>query len=372
MGENQLVPVFFQAQFSWLRLLIVMGSVVWGSGMIAASVQAAPVSNSSGQRPQQIAQAQAAPITQMLFVNPVLGDDVAGEGTLRSPVRTITRALQLAEPNTTLILAGGQYSRRSGEQFPLRIPVGITLVEDPAAASPVVIVGEVIEGVAMAEVSTPAPTPAAATRPAPTPAPTPVTATLPAPNPAPMVATDPIIIPVPPIAAAPAPPPTPAPPTFAAPAIATPQPDAPIIIPVPPPEQATTPAPIPVSVAPPAPVAAPRNPDLLPVPDPNAPIGYVGDLPTVRLAATVQSTGGSGGLQAPVAAVPEGLRYRVLVRPANDATREWVYQLVPDAFETTTNGQSVLQIGAFRELGRAEAAAEQLSQNGVRAFIEQW
>lgn len=69
--------------------------------------------------------------SNLLFVNSTVGND-AGEGSQRSPFRTITRALQFAQPGTVILLSPGTYSADSGESFPLRLPPGVTLQGDPA------------------------------------------------------------------------------------------------------------------------------------------------------------------------------------------------------------------------------------------------
>jgi parallel beta-helix repeat protein len=59
-------------------------------------------------------------------VNPFLGDD-NGDGSQRSPFQTITQALQVAQPNTVLLLSVGTYSTETGETFPLVLKPGVTL-----------------------------------------------------------------------------------------------------------------------------------------------------------------------------------------------------------------------------------------------------
>lgn len=69
----------------------------------------------------------------VLFVNPSAGDDTAGSGSERAPFRTITRALQVAAPNTTINLVRGTYSTQTGEVFPLILNSGITITGDSAS-----------------------------------------------------------------------------------------------------------------------------------------------------------------------------------------------------------------------------------------------
>lgn len=65
-----------------------------------------------------------------LYVSASRGND-SGDGTQRAPLRTITRALKLAEPDTVILLAPGTYSAATGEVFPLILPPGVTLQGNP-------------------------------------------------------------------------------------------------------------------------------------------------------------------------------------------------------------------------------------------------
>ncbi|MBF2065049.1 MAG: DUF1565 domain-containing protein [Calothrix sp. C42_A2020_038] len=62
-----------------------------------------------------------------IYVNPVSGND-AGNGNQQAPLKTITKALQRASAGMTIQLAEGNYNTTSGEQFPLNIPGGVTVV----------------------------------------------------------------------------------------------------------------------------------------------------------------------------------------------------------------------------------------------------
>jgi len=65
-----------------------------------------------------------------LYVSARRGND-SGDGTQRAPLRTITRALKLAEPDTVILLAPGTYSAATGEVFPLILRSGVTLQGNP-------------------------------------------------------------------------------------------------------------------------------------------------------------------------------------------------------------------------------------------------
>ena len=67
----------------------------------------------------------------IIYVNPKNGDDSQG-GKELSPLKTITQALKIATPGSTIKLASGTYSEATGEVFPLVIEDKITLEGDPS------------------------------------------------------------------------------------------------------------------------------------------------------------------------------------------------------------------------------------------------
>ncbi len=62
-----------------------------------------------------------------LYVNPTTGSNT-NAGTQQAPLKTITEALKKATSGTTILLAEGNYNASSGEEFPLKIPGGVTVV----------------------------------------------------------------------------------------------------------------------------------------------------------------------------------------------------------------------------------------------------
>ncbi len=68
--------------------------------------------------------------TTVIYVSSNTGND-QGQGTQQSPLRTITKALSLAQRNTAIILAPGTYSSATGEQFPIILQDNITLQGNP-------------------------------------------------------------------------------------------------------------------------------------------------------------------------------------------------------------------------------------------------
>lgn len=74
------------------------------------------------------ASAQTIP-NPVLYVNPSLGLDTAS-GSEQSPLKSVTQALNLARPNTIIMLAPGTYSAETGEVFPLQLKSGVTIQGD--------------------------------------------------------------------------------------------------------------------------------------------------------------------------------------------------------------------------------------------------
>jgi len=66
-------------------------------------------------------------MAQTLYVNPATGDDSA-TGDQSTPFKTLSKALQQAQADTTIQLAAGTYNATSGEIFPLQVPSGVKLV----------------------------------------------------------------------------------------------------------------------------------------------------------------------------------------------------------------------------------------------------
>ncbi|AFZ20347.1 S-layer homology domain-containing protein [Allocoleopsis franciscana] len=64
---------------------------------------------------------------QTLYVNPGSGSDSA-DGSQSAPFKTIKKALEKAQSDTTIQLAAGNYTASSGEAFPLNIPSGVKVV----------------------------------------------------------------------------------------------------------------------------------------------------------------------------------------------------------------------------------------------------
>ncbi|MBW4489139.1 MAG: DUF1565 domain-containing protein [Trichocoleus desertorum ATA4-8-CV12] len=87
-------------------------------------------SDGSMQLAQVPARARAMSSLNLLYVNPVAGDDAVGNGGERAPFKTITQALKAAQPNTVIVLIQGTYSAETGEVFPLKLKPGVTIQGD--------------------------------------------------------------------------------------------------------------------------------------------------------------------------------------------------------------------------------------------------
>jgi parallel beta-helix repeat protein len=93
------------------------------------SAIASPIEMSQGSSTVQIAQAG----TMVLYVNSALGQDSPTSGKAEaSPLKTISYALQQAQPGTLIQLSSGSYTTSSGEVFPLILKPGVTIRGDEA------------------------------------------------------------------------------------------------------------------------------------------------------------------------------------------------------------------------------------------------
>lgn len=112
-----------------------------------------------------------------------------------------------------------------------------------------------------------------------------------------------------------------------------------------------------INTSPPLPVSS----DVLRVPGGNIPLGSGGG----QLPGQV-----TAGLPSRERAAVLGLRYRVVVNNSSNQALQRVRSLVPEAFTTVINGQSVIQAGAFRDQGQANRLLQQLRQRGINATMQ--
>lgn len=64
-----------------------------------------------------------------------------------------------------------------------------------------------------------------------------------------------------------------------------------------------------------------------------------------------------------------GLIYRVVVMDGSELMQQQVRNVVPQAFRTSLNGQSVIQVGVFREQSKAVELQQTLNRNNLQASI---
>lgn len=71
-------------------------------------------------------------LSPTIHVDALAGDDVAGDGSAQRPFRTITHALQGAQPNDMVKVSPGTYDAAHGETFPIVVPAAVALSGDVA------------------------------------------------------------------------------------------------------------------------------------------------------------------------------------------------------------------------------------------------
>lgn len=106
---------------SLLRLVALVG---WG---VAVSLLTENSSAIAREVPPIIQQSPELQNQMILYVNPRTGDDLNGRGSEAMPLRSITRALQMATPNAVIQLAEGTYTAATGELFPIYLKDGVTV-----------------------------------------------------------------------------------------------------------------------------------------------------------------------------------------------------------------------------------------------------
>ncbi|QYX31790.1 DUF1565 domain-containing protein [Sphaerospermopsis torques-reginae] len=109
-----------------------LGSSLTALLVIAGSSTLLPSQVNAGSAQSLIAQIPAS--ATVIYVNPVTGQDLAGAGvSAATPYKTITFALSQAQANTVIQLAPGNYSKDTGESFPLILKPGVTLIGNESA-----------------------------------------------------------------------------------------------------------------------------------------------------------------------------------------------------------------------------------------------
>ena len=80
-----------------------------------------------------------------------------------------------------------------------------------------------------------------------------------------------------------------------------------------------------------------------------------------------QQTASSEGFASRAAS---GLRYRVVVAPADDSQQAQLRTTFPNAFRTFVKGRTLMQVGAFGDRTKADQLMQTLSSQGVQAMVE--
>ncbi|OKH35212.1 hypothetical protein NIES2101_37850 [Calothrix sp. HK-06] len=115
----------FRSSVLLLGLTITVASTILSSAFYSTAVAQ---TQSSQQRTVQGEQTISQ--VNVLFVNPSAGDDKTGNGGERTPFKTITQALHVAAPQSTIMLAPGTYTEQTGEVFPLILKPGVSIQGD--------------------------------------------------------------------------------------------------------------------------------------------------------------------------------------------------------------------------------------------------
>lgn len=127
---------------SWVEILIIitksnrLSFTATGIGLASMALLCLGESGVTLEPPaQKVAQIPLANRTMsqgnVLFVNPAVGNETIGNGSVGAPFKTITQALRVAQPNSVIVLSNGTYSTSSGEKFPLMLKPGVSIQGDP-------------------------------------------------------------------------------------------------------------------------------------------------------------------------------------------------------------------------------------------------
>ncbi|MDX2228566.1 MAG: DUF1565 domain-containing protein [Leptolyngbyaceae cyanobacterium bins.349] len=129
MTTHHLLPTpaaVYPTRYGYFSVAISVGLIVPLASLMVTGQQEAAIAQSTAPS-AQLAPAPSPQATTTLHVDPVKGNDTTADGSDRAPFKTITRALDVAVPNTTIQLAPGVYSNQTGEVFPLALQPRVTL-----------------------------------------------------------------------------------------------------------------------------------------------------------------------------------------------------------------------------------------------------
>lgn len=120
-------------------LLGAIPTLAQASQPIRGQISQNPISQNRNSISQSVPRTVAAGLSdrsragyQTIFVDAAAGSDAA-RGLEGQPLRTVTRALEIASPNTVIVLAPGRYTQATGEVFPLQMKSGVTIQGAPGS-----------------------------------------------------------------------------------------------------------------------------------------------------------------------------------------------------------------------------------------------
>jgi parallel beta-helix repeat protein len=123
-----------------LLALLIYLAIESGRAIAQATPPQSAVSNAAVSN-AAVSDATVPAAQRLLYVNPATGS-AQGNGSEATPFRSITQALQVASPQTIILLAAGTYSTATGESFPLVMKPDVTIQGDPTVTGQ----GFVIQG----------------------------------------------------------------------------------------------------------------------------------------------------------------------------------------------------------------------------------
>ncbi|MEM7726140.1 MAG: DUF1565 domain-containing protein [Cyanobacteria bacterium P01_A01_bin.45] len=133
LSSNNNLRTILKLPLGLSALLLISG----GTSLLPITANAQNIS----QRTASSLIAQAPATQNIIYVNSETGNDSEGAGTtLSSAYKTITFALQQAQPGTLVQLAPGTYSAETGETFPLQVQSGVTLKGDESSKGQAIVI----------------------------------------------------------------------------------------------------------------------------------------------------------------------------------------------------------------------------------------
>lgn len=133
VSTNPLTSPWKAATWKHRFMLLATGMGVFAIVLFSSRNLVAQAETSDTSLPsQRLPRRDRAPQPQtVLWVNPQTGNDARANGSEQAPFRTLTQALEKAQPNTVIQLASGTYSTETGEVFPIVLKAGVTVQGNP-------------------------------------------------------------------------------------------------------------------------------------------------------------------------------------------------------------------------------------------------